>query len=148
MKIVKESAKIHKILAEYRSKGKTIGFVPTMGALHEGHLSLIRAAGKENDLVVVSIFVNPTQFGPREDLKKYPRPISKDLAFCRREGVDFVFTPKVQDVYPQGFSTYVAVEGLDRVLCGKSRPGHFRGVATVVTKFFNIIQPDTAYLGQ
>jgi pantoate--beta-alanine ligase len=119
-----------------------------MGALHEGHLSLIRRARNENDTVVVSIFVNPKQFGPKEDLKKYPRPLSRDLALCKKEGVDFVFLPGAQGMYPEGFSTYVEVDGLSSVLCGKSRPGHFRGVATVVAKLLNIVQPATLYLGQ
>ncbi|MDD3987693.1 MAG: pantoate--beta-alanine ligase [Candidatus Omnitrophica bacterium] len=131
-----------------RIKGQSIGFVPTMGALHEGHLSLIRKARKDNDIVVVSIFVNPKQFGPKEDLKKYPRPIKRDLALCRKAGVDFVFCPEFKQMYPDGFSTFVTVKGLSEVLCGKSRPGHFNGVATIVAKLLNIVQPGTLYLGQ
>jgi pantoate--beta-alanine ligase len=119
-----------------------------MGALHAGHLSLIRQARKDNNTVVVSIFVNPAQFGPGEDLKSYPRPLSKDLAFCRKERVDFVFLPRAKDMYGEGFSTYVNVGGLSEALCGKSRPGHFRGVATIVAKLLNIVQPDVIYLGQ
>lgn len=148
MKIIKSPTALSASLKKLRSRGKAIGFVPTMGALHEGHLSLMRRARKENDTVVVSIFVNPAQFGPKEDLKKYPRPVARDLLLCKKEGVGYVFLPAVKDIYGKGFSTYVDVEGLSRVLCGKSRPGHFRGVATIVAKFFNIIQPDVAYFGQ
>jgi len=131
-----------------KAKHKSIGFVPTMGALHQGHLSLIHAARKENEVVVVSIFVNPAQFGPKEDLKRYPRPVKRDLELCKNAGVDFIFNPNPNQMYPQGYKTYVSVEQLSQVLCGKSRPGHFRGVATVITKLFNIVQPDRAYFGQ
>jgi pantoate--beta-alanine ligase len=131
-----------------KERGKSIGFVPTMGALHKGHLSLIRRARKDNDFVVVSIFVNPTQFSPQEDFKRYPRPIKKDIAICRKAGVDFVFYPEAGDMYPAGFKTYAAVEDLSSVLCGRSRTGHFRGVTTVVAKLFNIVQPNRAYFGQ
>jgi len=148
MRLIKSLSLINKELKKRRIKGQGIGFVPTMGALHEGHLSLIRQARRDNDIVVVSIFVNPKQFGPKEDLKKYPRPLSKDLKLCRKEGVDFVFFPKNEDIYPGGFSTYVNVEGLDKFLCAKSRPGHFRGVTTIVAKLLNIIAPDVLYLGQ
>jgi len=147
MQIISKPEKLFKILKILKLKSKTIGFVPTMGALHEGHLSLIRQAKKENKIVVVSIFVNPKQFGPKEDLKSYPRPLSKDLAFCRKEKVDFIFLPKAKDIYGKNFSTYIQVEGLSSVLCGKARPGHFRGVATIVTKLFNLVHPDIAYLG-
>jgi pantoate--beta-alanine ligase len=136
------------VLKKLKLKDRTIGFVPTMGALHEGHLSLIRKARRENDIVVVSIFVNPTQFGPKEDFKRYPRPIRKDIVSCRKEKVDFIFYPKVKDLYAQGFKTFVTVEQFSNILCGKSRAGHFRGVATVVTKLFNIVNPDIAYFGQ
>ncbi len=148
MKIIRQPEILSKDLKKLKLKGKSIGFVPTMGALHLGHLSLIRAARKENKIVVVSIFVNPAQFGPQEDFKKYPHPVKKDLLLCQKEGVEYVFLPQVKDIYPQGFSTYIHVEGLSEVLCGKLRPGHFRGVATVVTKLFNIVQPDVAYFGQ
>ncbi len=131
-----------------RGSKKTVGFVPTMGALHKGHASLIRRSRKDNDVTVVSIFVNPAQFGPREDFKRYPRPVNKDIALCKKEGVDFIFYPSVSDMYPAGFKTYVCVEQLSNLLCGKSRPGHFRGVATVVAKLFNIVGPDSAYFGQ
>jgi pantoate--beta-alanine ligase len=125
-----------------------IGLVPTMGALHEGHLSLVRRARADNDTVVVSIFVNPTQFGPSEDYARYPRDPDRDLALLRDLGTDVVFMPPVEEMYPEGFDTYVQVEKLSQVLEGASRPGHFRGVATVVTKLFNIVQPHRAYFGQ
>ncbi len=131
-----------------KKRGKRIGFVPTMGALHEGHLSLIRLANKHSDFVVVSIFVNPTQFGPKEDYKKYPRNLKKDAALCQSAGADLIFAPSPEEIYPKGFSTYVNVEHLTQGLCGASRPGHFRGVATVVSKLFNIVQPDAAVFGQ
>ena len=148
MKIIKSPSALSENLKKFRLADKTIGFVPTMGALHAGHLSLIRQARKENNIVVASIFVNPAQFGPQEDLKNYPRPLGKDLALCRKEKVDFVFLPRAKEMYGKGFSTYVNVEGLNSVLCGKSRPGHFRGVATIVAKLLNLAQPDTVYLGQ
>ncbi len=119
-----------------------------MGALHEGHLSLVRAARRRCDTVTVSIFVNPTQFGPNEDFSKYPRTLDRDLQMLEAEGVALVFTPSVEEMYPPGASTFITVEGLSDKLCGKSRPGHFRGVATVVAKLFNIVQPDVAFFGQ
>jgi len=131
-----------------RSRGGRLGLVPTMGALHEGHLSLIRAAKAKSDVVASSIFVNPTQFGPNEDFSRYPRDLEKDLALLERDGVDLVFVPSVEEMYPQQSVTWVAVEGLSDRLCGKSRPGHFRGVATVVAKLFNIVEPDIAFFGQ
>lgn len=148
MRIIRAPEKISQVLKKIKLEKKSIGFVPTMGALHAGHLSLILQARKENDFVVVSIFVNPSQFGPGEDYRQYPRPIKKDVAFLRRAGVDFIFNPQVKDMYPENFTTYVSVEGLSSVLCGRIRPGHFRGVTTVVAKLFNIIGPDTAYFGQ
>jgi len=148
MIIVKSVNKAQQILGREKAKRKTIGLVPTMGALHQGHLSLIRRACKDNDLAVVSIFVNPAQFGPKEDFKKYPRSLKKDISLCRKEGVDFIFYPDAKDMYPQNYRTFVRVEGLSDLLCAKSRPGHFNGVATVVTKLFNIINPDIAYFGQ
>jgi pantoate--beta-alanine ligase len=135
-------------IAGARAKGLTIGLVPTMGALHKGHISLIQYARAETGYVIVSIFVNPTQFGPDEDLARYPHPLEQDLAICADEHVDLVFVPDVATVYPPGFQTYVEVEELQKVLCGQSRPGHFRGVATVVLKLFNMVQPDIAYFGQ
>jgi pantoate--beta-alanine ligase len=131
-----------------RTAGKTLGLVPTMGALHEGHLSLIRAAKTQCGLVAVSLFVNPLQFGPGEDLAKYPRDFDRDRALLEREGVDFLFAPAVEEMYPTGAVTYVTVEGISDKLCGRSRPGHFRGVTTVVSKLFNIVQPDLAFFGQ
>ena len=148
MKVIRTPRKISEALKAIKRKGKRIGFVPTMGALHEGHLSLIRAARKNCDSVVVSIFINPTQFALHEDLKRYPRPVKKDFALCRKEQVDFVFFPEAKSMYEEGFFTYVSVTGLSDCLCGKSRTGHFRGVTTVVAKLFNIIQPDVAYFGQ
>jgi pantoate--beta-alanine ligase len=131
-----------------RSRGGRLGLVPTMGALHEGHLSLIRAAKAKSDVVAASIFVNPTQFGRNEDFSRYPRDLEKDLALLERDGVDLVFVPSVEEMYPQQSVTWVTVEGLSDRLCGKSRPGHFRGVATVVAKLFNIVEPDIAFFGQ
>jgi pantoate--beta-alanine ligase len=131
-----------------RQRGLTVGLAPTMGALHEGHACLIRAARKETGFVVVSIFVNPIQFGPQEDLARYPRPFEKDVALCAAEGADLVFAPQVETLYPQGFCTAVEVGGLQDVLEGSSRPRHFRGVATVVLKLFNLVSPDRAYFGQ
>jgi len=125
-----------------------VGLVPTMGALHEGHLSLVRRARADDDTVVASIFVNPTQFGPSEDYARYPRDQDRDLALLRDVGTDLVFMPPVEEIYPQGFDTYVEVGKLAQVLEGASRPGHFRGVATVVAKLFNIVQPHRAYFGQ
>ena len=148
MKIVRSISLMTKIALVQKAAGKGVGFVPTMGALHEGHLSLIRKARRDNDIVVVSIFVNPVQFGPKEELKKYPRPVNKDISLCRKAGVDFLFYPQPRVMYPEGFKTYVTVERLSNLLCGMTRTGHFRGVATVVLKLFNIVQPDIAYFGQ
>jgi pantoate--beta-alanine ligase len=135
-------------IAAARAQGKSIGLVPTMGALHAGHASLIQAARAEAGFVVVSIFINPTQFGPNEDLARYPRPFETDVQICTDENVDLIFHPTPEIMYPPTFKTYVEVNDLQNVLCGKSRPGHFRGVATVVLKLFNIVQPDVAYFGQ
>ncbi|NPA16974.1 MAG: pantoate--beta-alanine ligase [Aquificae bacterium] len=131
-----------------KKEGKSIGFVPTMGYLHEGHVSLIRCSRKDNDITVVSIFVNPIQFGKNEDLDRYPRDLERDIEICKREGVDYLFYPDVRQMYPEGYSTYVVVEGLTEGLCGAFRPGHFKGVTTVVMKLFNIVQPDRAYFGK
>ncbi len=147
-KWIKSIDEMQKISKVYKKNGKTIGFVPTMGYLHEGHISLIRCAKRENDIVIVSIFVNPIQFGENEDLDKYPRDIKRDLTICNNEGVDIVFNPSYEDMYPEGFQTYVVVEELTKGLCGNYRPGHFRGVTTVVTKLFNIVKPDRAYFGK
>ena len=131
-----------------RAESRTIGFVPTMGALHEGHLSLAREARSRCDVVVVSVFVNPTQFGPAEDFASYPRDLTRDAALLADYNVDFVFAPTVEEIYPPGFSTYISVEGLTDKLEGASRPGHFRGVTTVVGILLNIVQPDFAFFGQ
>lgn len=135
-------------LAELRRSGRTTGFVPTMGALHAGHLSLVQAARAAGGAVAVSIFVNPTQFGPHEDFSKYPRAFEQDCALLQTEGVELVFAPGVAELYPAGASTFVEVEGISDRLDGRSRPGHFRGVATVVAKLFSIAQPDKAFFGQ
>lgn len=148
MKIIRSVKLMQGIAKEYKLKQKRIGLVPTMGALHEGHLSLIRQARKENDIAIVSIFVNPAQFGPREDFKKYPRDLRRDCRLCKEGGVDILFYPQAKEMYPDNYRTYVTVEGLSDVLCGNFRPGHFKGVATVVIKLFNITNPDTAYFGQ
>ncbi|MDD2715958.1 MAG: pantoate--beta-alanine ligase [Candidatus Wallbacteria bacterium] len=124
-----------------------IGFVPTMGYLHEGHSSLIDKARQENGAVVVSIFVNPKQFGPQEDLSNYPRDLTRDSSLCEKHGADLIYLPSEDVMYPEGYSTYVEVEGLSGILCGASRPGHFKGVATVVLKLFNLVSPDRAYFG-
>ena len=131
-----------------REQDRTIGLVPTMGALHEGHLSLVREARRMCDVVVVSVFVNPTQFGPGEDYEKYPRDLTKDTALLTDYNVDYIFAPTVEEIYPRGFATYVSVEGLSEQLEGSARPGHFRGVATVVTILLNTVRPDFAFFGQ
>ena len=133
---------------EWKKEGLSIGFVPTMGYLHEGHASLIKAAREGNDRVVVSIFVNPMQFGPTEDLASYPRDLAKDSALCESLGVDMIFHPEPEEMYHENFSSYVDMSVLTEELCGLSRPVHFRGVCTVVNKLFNIAQPDRAYFGQ
>jgi len=140
--------KARQICAKPRSKAKVVGFVPTMGALHKGHMSLVRRANKECDFLVVSIFVNPIQFGPDEDLARYPRDFKNDEKVLKKAGVDLLFYPKPDSIYPKGFSTYVEEVNLSKMLCGKSRPGHFKGVCTVLTKLFNVIRPDIAYFGQ
>lgn len=131
-----------------RYSGKRVGFVPTMGALHEGHLSLVRAAHGSTEIVAASIFVNPTQFGPNEDLAKYPRSFERDCWLLEREGVELLFAPSADEMYPEGAVTWVTVEGLSDKLDGRSRPGHFRGVTTVVAKLFHIVEPDVAFFGQ
>lgn len=132
----------------WKREGLTVGFVPTMGYLHEGHKSLMQAARTNNDRVVVSVFVNPMQFGPNEDLESYPRDFEKDCALCESVGVDLIFHPEPEEMYADGFCSYVDMNGLTGELCGKSRPIHFRGVQTVVLKLFNIVKPDRAYFGQ
>jgi len=148
MKICKTIDDMRAASRAARHVGKRFGFAPTMGALHEGHLSLVRAAKAKCDVVAVSIFVNPLQFGPNEDLAKYPRTFEHDVELLEKEGVDILFAPSPEEMYPAGAVTYVNVEGLSDKLCGKSRPGHFRGVTTVVAKLFHIVQPSFAFFGQ
>jgi pantoate--beta-alanine ligase len=148
MQVIDTVAALRQYLAGERAHGKCIGLVPTMGYLHAGHLSLVHAARQECDVVVMSIFVNPRQFGPQEDLESYPRDMERDLALAREAGVDVVFAPDVDEVYPSGYQTEVMVPTLTQPLCGASRPGHFNGVTTVVAKLFNMVGPDRAYFGQ
>ncbi|MEJ5227720.1 pantoate--beta-alanine ligase [Thermodesulfovibrio sp.] len=148
MEIIRIPRIMREITRDLRTKSKSIGFVPTMGALHEGHLSLIRRAKDENDISIVSIFVNPKQFLAGEDFEKYPRDVESDKEKLIRLGIDYLFLPDTDSLYPNGYSTYVNVEGLSEKLCGKFRPGHFRGVATVVCKLFNLVRPTRAYFGQ
>lgn len=147
MKIVKTVNEVREIIKNWKKQGLSIGFVPTMGYLHEGHQSLIRAAG-ENDKVVVSIFVNPIQFGPNEDFASYPRDLDRDTEKCNEAGADLIFAPEASEMYEPDFCTFVDMNGPTDELCGKSRPGHFKGVCTVVSKLFNIVTPDKAYFGQ
>ncbi|HET9182124.1 MAG TPA: pantoate--beta-alanine ligase [Candidatus Angelobacter sp.] len=148
MLIVSSATEMTAFSRAAQREGKKVGFVPTMGALHEGHLSLVRAARTQSDVVVVSVFVNPTQFGPTEDFAKYPRSFDQDKAMLEREGVDCIFCPSVEEMYPAGAATWVTVEGPSEKLDGRSRPGHFRGVSTIVSKLFNIVQPNAAFFGQ
>jgi len=146
--------KIHKIkdikreIHYWKKRGKKIGFVPTMGAIHDGHLSLIKKCVRENDISVVSIFVNPTQFGEGEDYNNYPRDLEKDKQQLQKEGVDYIFNPPEEEIYPKNFRTYVIVKELSNIMCGLTRQSHFQGVTTIVIKLFNIINPDSAYFGQ
>jgi pantoate--beta-alanine ligase len=148
MKVARTIQSVRRTVQAARSHGKKIGLVPTMGALHIGHIELLRAAAKKSDFIVVSIFVNPTQFGPKEDFRKYPRPFKRDLDICREYGVDLVFAPTNLEMYGWENLTWVTVEKLTAPLCGNFRPGHFRGVSTVCAKLFNVIQPDVAFFGQ
>lgn len=148
MKIVKTIQEVKDAVKEWKAQGLSVGFVPTMGYLHEGHESLINKAVENNDRVVVSIFVNPMQFGPTEDLDKYPRDLERDSKLCERAGANLIFHPEKEEMYFDDFSSYVDINGLSNELCGKSRPVHFRGVCTVVTKLFNIVNPDRAYFGE
>ncbi len=148
MRTVSTAAEMRSLIGPLRREGRSIGFVPTMGFLHEGHLSLMKKAREENDVVAASIFVNPTQFGPKEDLARYPRDIDGDRKKCETAGVDLLFLPAAAEMYPEEPSVFVNVEGISPVLEGAVRPGHFRGVATVVAKLFHIVQPDRAYFGQ
>lgn len=148
MQVCRTIPEIKAVVREAKAGGSLVGLVPTMGFFHAGHLSLMHAARRECDLVVVSLFVNPTQFGPNEDFAEYPRDFDRDKELATKEGVDVIFAPAVEEMYPPGYQTYVEVEEITRPLCGKARPGHFRGVTTVVTKLFNIVEPDRAYFGQ
>jgi pantoate--beta-alanine ligase len=147
VKIIRSVPDMTKWSQAARVKGRAIGFVPTMGALHEGHCSLVKKSRVRTDTTVMSIFVNPAQFGPTEDLERYPRPLEADCEKARGAGCDAVFLPEATDLYTKGYCTFITVEGLDRKLCGASRPGHFRGVATIVLKLFNIVAPDVAFFG-
>jgi pantoate--beta-alanine ligase len=148
MRVISTVAEMQAICREVRRSGKSLGFVPTMGALHEGHLSLVRSARAHNQTVAASIFVNPLQFGPNEDFSKYPRAMERDKALLEAERVDLLFAPSAEEMYPKGAVTEVYVAGLSEKLDGKSRPGHFKGVTTVVAKLFEIVRPDRAYFGQ
>ncbi|MDY4079568.1 MAG: pantoate--beta-alanine ligase [Clostridium sp.] len=148
MNISGSISEVRQIVKEWRKEGLTVGLVPTMGYLHEGHKSLIDKAVKENDRVVVSVFVNPIQFGPTEDLASYPRDLERDAKLCEEAGANLIFHPEKEEMYFDDFSSFVEVQGVSKGLCGKSRPIHFRGVCTVVTKLFNIVKPDRAYFGQ
>ena len=148
MKLVDNIQRMSMLSKILKKEGKSIGFVPTMGYLHDGHMSLVRAARQHTDVVVISIFVNPAQFGPGEDLQKYPKDIKHDEEMAGLAGADVLFCPSISEMYPEGYATYINVEHLTETLCGKSRPEHFRGVATVVAKLFGIVKPDIAYFGQ
>jgi len=148
IKVVDTAKEMQALSNSIRKEGRIISFVPTMGALHEGHLSLMRKAKEKSEFLVVSIFVNPTQFGPNEDYTKYTRDLEGDLKKIREIGVDVVFSPDINEIYPDGFETYVEVEELQKPLCGQFRPGHFKGVATIVLKLFNIVKPDIAIFGE
>jgi len=148
MQIVKKIDEIRKIVSEWKKEGLSVGLVPTMGFLHEGHQSLIQNAVKDNDKVVVSVFVNPMQFAPNEDFETYPRDLNKDALICEKTGADIIFNPEPEEMYKDGFCTFVDMDKLTKGLCGKTRPIHFRGVCTVVSKLFNIVKPNKAYFGQ
>lgn len=149
MRTMTSISEMKSIIRDQKKQGKKIGFVPTMGYFHEGHLSLMKTAKSQTDFVVVSIFVNPTQFGPGEDFDAYPRDLNRDLMMCQEIGVDLVFAPSVEEMYPDGNSTFVNCEGsITQGLCGAKRPGHFKGVTTVVAKLFNIVEPNEAFFGQ
>jgi pantoate--beta-alanine ligase len=148
MKVVSSADQVHAAVRTAKAQNHRVGFVPTMGALHEGHLSLVRAARQQCQFVVVSLFVNPTQFGPNEDFKSYPRDLERDRQMLDAEGVSLLFAPEMEEMYPRGAKTFVTVEGMSDKLCGRSRPGHFRGVTTVVSKLFSIVEPEMAFFGQ
>ncbi len=148
MKIIRSPKEMQKICRDFKRRGKSIGFVPTMGYLHRGHLNLVKIAGSKSDVVVVSLFVNPAQFGPREDFHRYPRNFKRDWLLLEKSGCDYLFAPGVRAMYPEGYHTYVNVEKLTGHLEGAVRPGHFKGVTTIVAKLFNLVQPDIAVFGQ
>ena len=148
MQVITEVEEMQAISRRLRDEGKSIGFVPTMGAFHDGHLSLMRESRRRDEVVVVSIFVNPTQFSPAEDFREYPRDLENDSIRASSLGVDLLLVPSAKAIYPEGYATYVEVDGLSDRLCGASRPGHFRGVSTVVAKLFHLVQPHRAYFGQ
>lgn len=148
MRVIRSVRPIQQFIKKAKLAGKTVGFVPTLGALHDGHRSLLRRCRRENDIVVLSVFVNPRQFGPKEDFAKYPRREPADKKLAKKENVDIIFIPTAKAMYPEGYLTYLEVERMTQGLCGRSRPGHFRGVTTVVGKLLNIVMPDVLYLGQ
>ncbi|GAB6158583.1 pantoate--beta-alanine ligase [Desulfotomaculum varum] len=148
MRLCKTVEEMRSYVNAVRAEGKTVGLVPTMGYLHQGHLSLMQEAKRRCDVVVVSIFINPTQFGPQEDYQAYPRDLQRDAGLAAEVGVDVIFAPEVTEMYPPDFNTFVEVAGVSEPLCGASRPGHFRGVATIVTKLFNIVRPHMAFFGR
>jgi len=148
MKTIRTIDEMKTVVKRLKSRNKTVGLVPTMGYLHEGHLSLVKGSLNKADVTVVSVYINPTQFGPSEDFQKYPRDISRDSELLRNLGVDYLFCPENEEMYPSNYFTFVEVHNLQNKLCGKSRPNHFRGVCTVVLKLFNIVQPDFAFFGQ
>ncbi|MBS9721487.1 pantoate--beta-alanine ligase [Tianweitania sp. BSSL-BM11] len=148
MQTISTPSDLRRFVSINRQAGRSIGFVPTMGALHHGHMALVERCRADNDVTIVSVFVNPTQFGPNEDFDAYPRVLERDLQLCREHGVDAVFHPAVSDIYPEPLQTVVEVPGLSTILIGEQRPGHFRGVATVVTKLLNLAEPDRAYFGE
>ena len=147
-RLIHEADELRRVVADARRAGRTVGLVPTMGALHEGHLSLVRAARRETDLVIVTVFVNPTQFGAGEDYEQYPRTLETDVTAAESAGADVVFAPSAEFMYPEGYATHVVQHRLTEVLCGASRPSHFQGVCTVVAKLFNLTQPDVAWFGR
>ena len=148
MLIIKNIKSINSKINSLKRSGRSIGFVPTMGALHEGHLSIMRRARRQNDIVVVSVFVNPKQFGLNEDFARYPRQEKKDHLLAKKEKVDIIFYPSIEEIYPTRYLTYINVEGISRILCGHDRPVHFKGVTTIVGKLLNLVRPDNLYLGQ
>ena len=148
MEVISSIEEIQELALRLEKEGKKIGFVPTMGYLHDGHLSLIDLIRERSDILILSIFVNPTQFGAGEDLEKYPRDMDRDLALCRERKVDYIFAPQTDDIYPEGASTYVSEEGVSRGLCGETRPTHFKGVTTICAKLFNLVRPAYVALGQ